>query len=243
MSESAAYHLGEVIGVAIGLLLLAGVGVFFVVALVKAFTTRAAGWIVAAVASGVPIAVFLIGMLVAMVVGGIPGYNRGREAAAARRGRPAALLGAEMTPVTGLNVPYEISLPALAAWTQQDARAPFDHLFSYHDAYVAVIAEGVGVGSSERLCEFARHNLEAKTSRCTATAPTRLDINGRAWLTFDAAVTTQGVELKYRFYIYADGEYSIQLITWTGPALFPRYAPVFDRIARTFRLPPPKDEI
>jgi len=43
--------------------------------------------------------------------------------------------------------------------------------------------------------------------------------------------------IKYRFYIYADANYTIQIMAWSGPAVFDHEAAVFDRIAKSFKLP------
>jgi hypothetical protein len=57
-----------------------------------------------------------------------------------------------MTPVPGNALSYQISLPSSDVWSKNDSRPPFDYLFSYHDAYVGVIAEELAKH---------RHNLPA----------------------------------------------------------------------------------
>jgi hypothetical protein len=238
MNDSLAYRLGEIIGVIVVILTIIGFGILFVIALIKSFKTRRKGWIITASICGLPFLFIFAAFLVGMVSGVTRGFTHARQTAADRSGRPSNLLDATMTSVTGNALAYEVSLPSLDAWNKNEAKAPFDHLFSYRDAYLGIIAENIGLGTSERLSDFSRGNLEKNSTRCTTTPSTRLEINGRSWLTYDAAVTIEGIDLQYRYYVYADAKCSIQLITWTGPALFERYAPVFDRIARSFKLPP-----
>ena len=100
-----------------------------------------------------------------------------------------------------------------------------------------MIAEGIGLGTSQKICDLSKTNLALKASSYVTTPPVALDIDSHSWLTYDATATLTGVEIKYRFYVYADSNYTIQVITWTGPVLFDHYAPVFDRIAKSFKLP------
>ena len=236
MQDSIAYKMGEVIGILVVLAIFIGLGVLFVVALIKAIKTRRTGWIVAACLSVLPFVFILVAFLIGVVIGVGRAMSRSNEVSASRRGEVSDLLQATMTPVAGLAVPYEISLPSLGAWQHEENRAPFDHFFSYRDAYAAVIAENVGMKTPERLCDFTRGMLEQKASRCVTTPPVHLEINGRTWISYDAEATVEGIDLKYRYFLYADDAHSIQLITWTGTGLFPRYGPIFDRIARSFKL-------
>jgi hypothetical protein len=152
----------------------------FIFALVKAFTTRRKGWIIAASVSSLPFAFFFILVLAGMIAGFEKGMNRSTEIVAARRGDPSQLLTAAMTPVSGNSISYEISLPWLSAWQRNDSHVPFDCLFSYHDAYVGIIAEGIGLGTPEHACDIIQKNLAAKASSFTATAP--VPTNGFHWL-------------------------------------------------------------
>jgi hypothetical protein len=242
MKDSLAFRIGEIAGAVVSLLLLLAVGVFFVIALVKAIKTRRPGWIVAAAISGLPMLSILAAFLIGVVIGVARVVKHSPTAPPARTSRPADLLEATMTAVTGNAFPYEVSLPALGAWKRNDQSATFDLLLGYRDAYVGIVAENVGMGTPERLCNFTRGNLEKKASRCTTTPPIHVEINGRTWLTYDADVTIDGMELKFRYYLYADARYSVQILTWTGSALFEGYEPVFDRIARSFKFPGSKDD-
>jgi hypothetical protein len=142
-----------------------------------------------------------------------------------------------MTAVTGKAMPYEISLPYVESWAKDSSHSPFDYLFIYHDACLGIIAENIGAGTPERMCEISRKNLASKASTCAATQPAAIAIDSRSWLTFDADATVKGVHFKYRYYVYGDAERAIQIMAWTGPVVFERYAPIFDRIAKSFKLP------
>jgi hypothetical protein len=236
MNDSAAFKIGEIAGAIMGVLMMIGICVFFVIALVKAFTTRRKGWIIAASVASLPCLLFLSLFLAGMVMGFTRTVNRSNEMAAARRGDPSQLLTATMTPVSGNTLPYEISLPLLSAWAKNDSKPPFDYMFSYRDAYVAIIPEGIGLGTPEKICAVSRTNLASKASSLQTTTPISTEIDSQSWLTYDATATVDGVDIKYRFYVYADSQYTIQIVTWTGPLLFDHYAPVFDRIAKSFKM-------
>jgi hypothetical protein len=237
MDNSAAFHAGQIAGAIIAVVMMLGLCAFFVIALVRAIATRTKGWIIAASLSGLPFLAFLVLFIIGMVVGFTKAASHSRELAAARRGEPSALLQAAMAPVPGNELAYEIALPSSEAWAKKDDHPPFDYLFSYRDAYVGVIAEGIGLGTPQRICDVAQTNLASKASSFVFSTPVAVDIDSHSWLTYDATATLVGVKIKYRFYVYADSNCTIQVIAWTGPLLFDHYAPVFDRIAKSFKLP------
>ncbi|HTX22586.1 MAG TPA: hypothetical protein VMD27_12120 [Candidatus Aquilonibacter sp.] len=237
MNDSTAFQIGQIAGVIMFLALFLGLCVFFVIALVNALTTRRKGWIIAAAVSSAPLFLLFIFFMVAFVVGFKKGLETSTEIATARRDEPSQFLTADMTPVSGNSIPYEISLPSLNAWERNDSHPQFDCFYSYRDAYVGVIAEGIGVGTPERICDISQKNLASKASQYSVTTPVPIQIDSQTWLTYDATATINGIQVKYRFYVYADSNYTIQIIMWTGPVLFDHYAPVFDRIAKSFKLP------
>ena len=229
--------MGQIAGGIIGIVLMLGVCVFFVVALVKAITKRSKGWVIAAIVSGLPFLLFIILFMIGMVLGLKKGMNSSSELYEARQGQPSQLLTADMSPVSGNSIPYEISLPWMNEWQKIDTQMPFDHIFSYRDAYIGVIAEGIGVGTPQRVCDLTQQNLAAKASSFSATTPSPIEIDSHSWLTYDVTATIKGLNLKYRYYVYADTNYTFQIMTWTGPALFDHYTPVFDRVAKSFKMP------
>ena len=237
MENSTAYQVGQIVGITIVILFLVGLCVLFIVALVKAIKTRRTGWVITAAISGLPLLAVFVAFLVGMVVGVGRAVSRSAGTTLTHGQDAPDLLKGPMTAVTGNAMSYKVSLPSLDSWGKEDSKPPFDYLFAYHDAYLGVIAENVGVGTPERICEISRKNLASKASACTATQPAAVDIDSRSWLTFDADATITGIKFKYRYYAYSDSERTVQIVAWAGPSVFERYAPVFDRIAKSFELP------
>jgi hypothetical protein len=236
-ANQVAYQTGEVIGVVLVLGLFLGIAIFFIVALVKAFSTRRTGWIVAASVSSIPFLFMFAAFMVGVVTGIKRAVNHSAEISAARKGEPSELLTAAMSPVSGNAMAYQISLPGADEWAKHDNEVQFDRLFSCRDAYIGVIAEGIGLTTPQNVCEISQKHLAAKVSDCTFTTPQSMDIDSHSWLTYDATATIRSVRIKYRFYVYADTNYTFQIVGWTGPVLFDRDAPVFDRIAKSFKMP------
>ena len=236
-ADQTAYRIGEVIGALMVLVIFVGIVVFFIIALIKAISTRKTGWIIAASLTSVPFILFFVLMCVGFVVGFKRGLNHTTDMANARQGRPSELLTADMTPVTGNAMAYQVSLPSVDSWAKSSEHSPFDYLFSYNEAYVGIIAEDVGLKTPQRVCDLSQKNISSKAPDVTFTVPQPIEIDSRSWLTFDASATIKDIPIKYRFYDYADTNYTIQIITWTLPPLFDHDAPVFDRVAKSFKLP------
>jgi hypothetical protein len=237
-NQALAFHIGQIIGVLLILGLFLGLVVFFIIALIKAITTRRTGWIVGACVSAVPLLLIFILFGIGFVAGLKNGFGQSREMAAARRGEASELVTAPMTPITGNGMAYEISLPSADEWQRKDNDPPYDYLFSHNEAYVGIIAENVGLQTPEKIRDLAQKNIEKKAKDYSFTDAEPIQIDSQNWLTFDAAATLEsGIKIKYRFYVYSDADHTIQIITWTLPTLFEHDAPVFDRIANSFKLP------
>ena len=233
MNNSAAYEIGEVLGV----LIVLSPFVFFVVALIRSIQTGRKGWIIGAVISGLPVAAVIILLLVAFAKG-ISQAGGGTGLFGTKLETAADLMTGSMTPVAGSVIPYSISYPWISSWKKQDTSDDaFDQLYSFHDAYVGVIAEGVGLGTPQRICDLSQKHLAEKATQYTLTTAQSIDIDSRSWLTYDATATVSGVDVKYRFYVYADRNYSFQILAWTGPGEFGAVSSVFDRVAKSFTMP------
>ncbi|HEY1661448.1 MAG TPA: hypothetical protein VGI03_03430 [Verrucomicrobiae bacterium] len=204
----------------------------FVLSLVKAITHRTSGWIIATVFSGIPCLVlcgaFFIGLFL-----GLTRMASGQT----QLGQPSRLLTAAMTPISGKTLGYQISFPGINNWQIYDAKPPFDFVYHYYDAYVGILPEGIGHGSPESACELIRKRMQARVQDFSATTPTPVIIDSRRWLTYDVNLTTRGIKLEYRYYVYSDNDYTIQIVTWTTPKHFDSYAPLFDRVANSFKFP------
>jgi hypothetical protein len=236
MEHATAFHMGQTLGILMAFVFMGGM-VFFVISLVKAFTTRRPGWIVAASVTGVPVLLLMLFFVVAFALAFTKGVKHAREVVAAKQGQPSALLTAEMTPFTGSLIPYEISIPAESQWTKARDHRPYDYVFNNGIGYFGTIVEGIGLSTPQRVYEMSKKHVMSKASESAVTEPKAVEIDSRDWLTFDVTATVSGAHLKYRYYVYADTNYTVQLISWTGPILFDRYSPVFDRIAKSFKLP------
>jgi hypothetical protein len=232
-----AYRIGEIMGVVIFLGIFLGFLAFFIVSIIKAFSTRRKGWIIAASVTAVPFIAIFILFVAAFAVGFKKGLSQSHEMAAARRGESSELLTAPMTPLAGNGLAYEISLPSVDEWQKKDTDPPYDYLFSHNEAYVGIIAENVGLQTPEKVRDLSQKNIEKKATAYSFTDSQPMEIDSQSWLTYDATATLSGVQIKYRFYVYSDQDHTIQIIMWTLPTLFAHDAPVFDRIANSFKLP------
>jgi hypothetical protein len=199
MDHPIAYQIGFFMGMAVVILVPLGILVFFIVSLVKAISTGRKGWIIAASISGLPMLAITALIMIAFSMGIIKGIHNFQDRNASIMGSPSQLLTASMTPVAGNVLPYQISYPWLDSWKKESFGA-FDQLFSYRDAYVGVIAEGIGVGTPQRVCDLSQQNLAAKASVFSATTPVPIEIDSHSWLTYDAMATVSGMNVKYRFY-------------------------------------------
>jgi hypothetical protein len=239
MDNSTAFQIGQIVGAGLVIVIVLGVLVFFIISLVQAIRTRRTGWIVGASVSGLPILVFFLLILIGLGIGIERGLKNTNATAAFTTATATDLLTSSMTPVPGSVIPYQVSYPSLSQWTKGDntVNPDFDQFYHFHDAYIAVIAEGVGVGTPEKICDLAQKNLAAKASQFSVTTPTPLNIDSHSWLTYDATATVTGISVKYRFFVYADSNFTFQIICWTGPAMFDTLSPIFDRVAGSFKHP------
>jgi hypothetical protein len=177
-------------------------------------------------------------IFICLAVAFVAGFKRGFEGSTgAVRQDSSHFLTAGMTPMTGSEIPYQISFPGIDQWQKDTSPAPFDYLYYCDDAYVGIIPESIGLGAPQKACDISRHNLISKASHYSFTPEQPIEIDSHSWLTFDATATIRGIDLEYRYYVYADTNYTFQIITWSVPAVFDHYAPVFDRIAESFKMP------
>lgn len=230
-----AYQMGQIAGAVMGIAVMFGGLVFFIVALVKAINTGKKGWIIAASITGVPVLAIVGAFVYGVYMGVHQAATRSKEIQSARQGVPSMLQTGIMTAVQGSVLPYSISIPTISAWKKSVEFAPYDYVFSYRELYIGVIAEGLGVGSSQSVCEFAQKNLSAKTTDCKFSEAREIEISSQKWLQFDAESTINNVHCKYRYYVYSDKDRTIQIVCWTGAQLFDYYAPVMSRVAESFR--------
>jgi len=230
------YQVGQIVGAAMVAIILIGGLVFFILAVVKAIKTGRKSWIIAASISGLPVLAVFGLFLYGIFLGITKASDRSHEIKAAKQGESSALLTAAMTSIPGrAAVPYAISLPWEGEWSKK-SNVPYDYVFSYRDLYIGVIVEGIGLGTPQKACDFAQKNMQSKCAQCSFKEPVEIKIGDLNWLFYDATATTvSNVDIKYRVFLYADKGRTAQILCWTGPVLFDRYAPVMDRIAKSFR--------
>jgi len=230
--------MGEVVGAVLMLAVIAGLFVFFIIALIRAAKTGRSGWIITASILGLPVAALAAGILFSVVFGVIKAASPTASSPGSATGATADLLGDSMTPVPGTVIPYQMSYPQIDSWKKLDTSdQAFDQLFNFRDEYIGVIAEGIGVGTPQRVCDLSQKNLVAKSSKYSFTPAQPIQIDSHSWLTFDATATVSGVDFKYRFYVYSDSKFTFQIVSWAVPADFDTFNPVFDRVAKSFQLP------
>ena len=237
MNNSTAFQSGQVVGTVLGVLILLGLFAAFPAALLRAIRTRSKGWIIGAAFASIP----YLFLLLAFALGLVRGFQRASHGGAGFSGRnlnTADLLTANMTSVTGSNYSYQISYPWIDSWKRLDtSNQSFDQLYTYHDAYVGVIFEGIGVGDPRRVCDLSQKLLASKATEHTFKSAHPVQIDGRDWLTYDTQATVNGMHVDYRNFCFADSNCTVQIVDWTSPLAFTSDAPVFDRIAKSFQFP------
>jgi hypothetical protein len=237
MTNSAAYRAGEFFGAAMMIVILLGSLVFFIIALIQAIRTRRTGWIVGACISGLPILALLALFFIGIVVGIMGARNR-MAGGLGTTTTTADLLVGNMSPASGTVLPYQISYPSMQSWIKHaKGGSDYDQLYNCGDVYVGVIAENIGLGTPQRVCNAAQRTLTKHAPQRTFTTPLPITIDSHSWLTYDAAATIDGTNIDYRFYVYADSDHTFQIICWTAPGNFASTVPVFDRVAESFKLP------
>jgi hypothetical protein len=242
-TDSAAESLGYAVGVLIGIAIMIGFVVFAIVAVVKAFTRRTTGWIVAGSICGffllIPVLLFFVGMIKGFTAAGQRAATRPAPAADSSSLRTAASppLRAPSTSqiVQGGDLAYTLSLPT--GWTFKRQAEAFDVLASHRSLYVGVIAEEASLGSPETIAKIARDKLKNYATDLRWGEPTSLLLDGRSWLQFAARCQAEGIPVAYQFYVYSGPEGTYQVVGWTTQNLYDRDAGLMRDVMRTFRFP------
>lgn len=237
MTNSAAYRAGEFFGAAMFILILLGSLVFFIIALIQAIRTRRTGWIIGACISSLPM-LALLALVFIGIVAGIMGARNRVAGGSSTTTTTADLLTGSLSPASGTVIPYQISYPSIQSWNKHAKDgSDYDQLYNCGDVYVGVIAENIGLGTPQRICDVAQKNLSRHAPQHSFTIPLPITIDSHSWLTYDATATIDGININYRFYVYSDSNNTFQIICWTAPGKFASTAPVFDRVAESFKLP------
>ena len=247
----------ELIGIAI-----MGFVVFAIVAVVKAFTRRTVGWIVAGSICGFFLSIPVIVLTVRLIIGLMPArqYATGQATAPAVDNslrmpaspplRPPSTIqtvqgGNPASPplrppstsqaVQGGNLAYTITLPP--EWTFKRNEEDFDVVAWHSSLYVAVIAEEAALGSPETIANIAREKIKNAATDLRWSEPVTLLLDGRSWLQFVVRCSYKGIPVAYQFYVYAGPEGTYQVVGWTAQNLYDRDSGLMRDVMRTFRFP------
>lgn len=246
LTQLSTHDIGYLLGVLVGLSILLAIGIFAVICIVKAFTKRTAGWIVAGCVSGallsVPVIAFLVG-----VVSGFQSTRRAQDSALyesdtqSSLGIPVPLSDASSPKsaaaqvVHGRDVAYSLRIPV--TWTTKRGGQSFDTLNNYKSLYVGVVAEEVNLGDPQTIADVARDNIKEIGTGIHWTEPTALVLDGRSWLQFTVDCKIGKIPISYQFYVYSGREGSFQIVGWTTQDLFNRDASLMREVMQTFRFP------
>jgi len=231
--NSAASKMGHVVGIIVGLATVLSVFAFCVVAVVKAFTRRTVGWIVAGSFGGILLLLFSVGF----VAGFIRGFQNAARAHASAppTATPAPVSNATQT-IRGRDIPYQVVLPP--GWEAKRGVNDFDLVASRRTLYFTVIAEEANLGSPETLLDFVQNKLRREASDVQFSTASPVKIDGHDWLEFTVKCRLNDVPFAYQCAVYAGPEGSYQLMGWTFQNLFDREVGTLRSLDATFRFPP-----
>jgi hypothetical protein len=238
LAQSSPENIGYAVGVLLGLAFFLGLLVLVVVCIVKAFTKRTKGWIIAGCLSGIVLSVPLIAFLAAFVTG----FQRGLHSRDSVRYPEDPAPSRDIQPkskatqlVRGRDMAYSLRIPT--TWTIKPAVQAFDTLSSYKSLYIGVIAEEANLGSPEAIAGIARDKISEIGTDITWTEPAPLVLDGRSWLQFTVECKINKIPLSYQFYVYAGKEGTFQVVGWTTQDLFRRDSSLLRQVMQQFHFP------
>jgi hypothetical protein len=219
---STAYQAGQMVGmIVIGLLSL-GTLVFFIVALVKAFTRKTTGWIITAVAMG------LMGAAMAVVMASSLVMFIARKASE----------NGEMTKVLkARDNKYQVTVPT--SWKQMPDLNPQAEIVAgnvFNEQYLMVLIEE----KSELKMDLAAYmtstsdRMESILEGGKQGAPTTLSISGHPAMRRTITGKTESVNIAYLHTCVETGEHLVQIICWTLSGRQAKAFPTFEQVAATF---------
>jgi len=242
LAQSSIEH-AERTGLLLGMLVLLGflgVTVLGTVCIVKAFTRRTTGWVVAGSISGVflalVLAVFIIGIVKATEASRGSGDVEPVDSQTQSGSSADSLLSSPATQIVrGGDIAYSIRVPV--AWTTKRDVEDFDTLSSHKSAVVGIIAEEADLGSPDVIADVARKSIAKHGTDIQWSDPVPLTLDGREWLQFRVDCKVESVPLSYRYFVYAGHEGTFQVIGWTFQNLFERDASKIREVMESFHFP------
>jgi acyl carrier protein len=219
---STAYNAGVIVGMLVVGSVCIGGFVFFIIALIKAFTKRTPGWIITAAVMGV-ISLLLLASIVASAVAGVAratsGISKATKVLVTKDGRHQITVPASWSSMPELNA--EAGIAAASVLREQ---------------YLIVILEErseVEVGlvsymeyTSDRMASLLKSSSQGKL--------TQLSIGGFPAQQRRITGQTEGVNLAYLHTCVATNEHLVQLIGWTLAGREDTAFPVLEKVVTSF---------
>lgn len=206
-TNSIAYKVGQVFGAVIGLALLIGLPILFILSLVKLISTKNKAWIIGIVLSGIPLILIAGGMMY--------GFYQGYKSA--KVGTSSARTNIVMVPDT------KLSLNIPSHWSNLNdlndaASLGMGNLF--REEYLVVIAESKADfdGNLTDYSDLTVTSMIDSIDHATAGSPVSLTLNGLPAIQREFSGTVDRTKIAYVHTSVEGGEHYYQVICWTTPS-------------------------
>jgi hypothetical protein len=218
-----------VLGFLFGIVAVAIVFMFAVLAIVMAVTRRTTGWIIASSISGLLMVAIVFCVITAISLGIAKSFSKNRAPARPHGGPPEIIVGKV--------IPFLIRKPP--DWTAKRDQGAFDTVIGDGRGYVGVIARKADLSSNEELVRFARHKLETTATEVRFSANDIVTIDGRQWIRFTANAKVGDMPCAYRYYTYVGQEGAVQVLCWSFQKDWDREVAALELVVQTVRIPKP----
>ena len=228
-NTSSAYRTGLIVGRVLGVVAILALLAFCIFAIVKAFTKRTTGWIIAGSVSGVLFAILGVCVTVGFVRGLAQGYQSVRERSV------ASSIPSEY--VTGQVTSYGMEKPT--GWVLKRKEGAYDVVLSDNSGYVGIIAEEADMGGSENVAQFARKRIASIGADVVLGENQAMAIDGHNWVAFTVKCKVENMPFAYQYYVYSGKEGTYQIMGWTFQNLWEREEVAIHRVMQSFRFHSP----
>lgn len=237
--ESSAYEAGQTVGQSVVILGLFGLlivaAIFFIIAVIKAFTRKTRGWIIGSIVS----AVIAFGALVGTVSMAM------HMAVTKAKGKVQAMIGKKRE----VSPDGRISLEIPGNWSQQTERFEIAALFATDAletqcAMVTVDSKQDFVGSLAEYDEASTEGLvQNLTGEVTKSSPESGKVGEFPAIRRRLEGTMDNIRLVYQIASVETPGHYYRILTWTSPSRETKAAPVFEEIIGSFRLEAPETAV
>jgi acyl carrier protein len=227
MEPSSAYEAGQTFGrilvySVLGVAALGG-GIFFLIAVIKAFTKKTRGWIIGSIASGI---VALVG------VAGLIG------AAATSLVKAAKTATDKKKTIASKDGRYRVEVPA--AWREMPElheEADIEAGNVLREQYLLVLENPKSdfEGTLAEFDDLVVGQMEGNLERAAISEPEPLTIDGRPALQRELTATVDKVRITYLMASIETDAAFYQVLTWTTPSRQAAALPVFREVIASFR--------